>query len=383
MKRKKYIRMILIGVFVLLIFLPMMGVFRENVNKEHVAETENRQINQLPAFVPWTKDFYAGIEAWFTDRILGRKDLISKWAYWNGRIFNVITSKEIVKGEDDYLFWRFATETQNKDNEEKIEQLNKLNNICKSRNTRFIVLLAPPTEWIVSELLPKEYADNDYTLAVNMFHKSLKERDIEFVDVYSDLKNEPLSVRKEMYVKNDYHWTDFGAYKAARNFLNHLGIAKNINKQVSYRETETIVNSYTRRIGIEGNKMTVRTPWNDSFVTTNKLKLEHVVAYEERNVANEIEGQRGETIITNESADNRVKILVIGDSYWSSLGKYVMQDTYQVIFSHNIDIRDRKKSIDVEKMIDTYKPDIVLYEKAGLFFFGYNYSGVFGTWAVK
>ena len=381
MKKVNFLKKSLIFLFMLLLFLPMTGIFRENVNMQHIAETENRQIYDFPKPEPLSKSFYTGIENWFNDRILGRKDLISNWAHWNGKLFNVITSKEIVKGSDGYLFWRFATDTMIKDESDKIEQLNRLNTVCKNKDVRLIIMLAPPTEWILSDLLPEEYANNDYTKSVNDFHTILKNNNIEYLDAYSLIKNDSLATRKEMCVKNDYHWTEQGAFVSARALLDQLNISDNIKKDTYYQTEDRQVNSYTRRIGIEGNTIHVNIPWNDSFIHLEELPKEHVIDYTNKSLANRVEGQAGETIVTNNDTSNRLKILVIGDSYWSAMGKYVIQDTYQVIFSHNIDIRDSKKSIDVAKMIDVYSPDIVLYEKAGHFFFGYNYDGVFGTWA--
>ena len=60
-----------------------------------------------------------------------------------------------------------------------------------------------------------------------------------------------------------------------------------------------------------------------------------------------------------------------------------MQDIGTIVFCHNRDIRKPKKNIDLERMIQTYKPNIVIYEKAGFTLFVDSYHANFGSWKQK
>lgn len=66
------------GFFLLLLITPNVGLLREKTNVIHIALMENRTINPKPEATFATEKFFKELEAWYDDRLLGRKDLISK-----------------------------------------------------------------------------------------------------------------------------------------------------------------------------------------------------------------------------------------------------------------------------------------------------------------
>ena len=60
--------------------------------------------------------------------------------------------------------------------------------------------------------------------------------------------------------------------------------------------------------------------------------------------------------------------------------EYLLQDVERIVELHNSYISRPKKSIDIEYLLNTYKPDVVLYEKMGAFFYNNRYDEIFNNY---
>ena len=90
-------------------------------------------------------------------------------------------------------------------------------------------------------------------------------------------------------------------------------------------------------------------------------------------------GQHGEDIIINPQAKNDRKVLILGDSFSGCLKKYLIQDVHMIIYSHSRDIKKDKGRIDIEYMLDRYKPDIVLFQKMEAFGYREGFEEMLGN----
>ena len=154
---KKMLYKIMIGFFFLLLVIPNVGLLREQKNINHVAEMENRTINPLPRAKAMTAKFFSELEGWYNDRLLGRRDMIRNWAQWNGRVFNILISKNVVRGKDGYLFSPTNMSTNLVDAKEKFATIKKIQEQCAKRNIRFVFMLTPNSEMILSDLFNEKF----------------------------------------------------------------------------------------------------------------------------------------------------------------------------------------------------------------------------------
>ena len=121
-------------IFVLILIIPCTGILREKRNVELIAEMENRTISGKPSATLFSAKFFSEVEEWFNDRLLGRKDLIRLWSSVNGKLFNTLISKEIVMGKDGFLFFPFYLNDKIVDQEQKVETLVKIKELCKEND---------------------------------------------------------------------------------------------------------------------------------------------------------------------------------------------------------------------------------------------------------
>lgn len=380
MSSNKLLYKVLSGFFIVLLAVPCFGLLREKRNRELIGEMENRSINPKPSAKMFSAKYFTQLEAWFNDRILGRKELIRGWSSANGKLFKVLVSKEVAQGKDGFLFMPSNVVDKVIDSEQKLAMLKRINAACKTNNAKFVVFMAPHGEWALGELLPEKYKAVDLLTLDNKLDAELDKAGIAHISVNNALGRLSLAERKTMYYPGDYHWNSKGAFWAAKKILNALGAAEKINSPVSYIQEKSVGDIYTRKVGWPDIISTVDKPWNDNFV--EKFEQSYTIAGITKQAQPEEKMKythSGEEIYKNLSATHKVKLLVLGDSFAGPLNKYLLQDIENVIVTHNIDVSSPKKNIDINYLLDRYKPDIVIYEKMGAFFYGHHYSDVFGT----
>lgn len=337
---------------------------------------ENRRIATKPVSTVFSSNFFKEFEAWYNDRILGRKNLIRLWSSVNGKLFNVLISKEVVLGKDGYLFQVFNLSRDLVDEQEKLNVLKDINDLCKSKNIRFTVFIVPPSEWVFPELLPEKYTPVDLENIELNTSEFLKQEKIDYCFISNDILEESFSERKSMYYVGDSHWNAKGAYYGAKKLLKHLSLDSTINSEIYYKQEISYGDIYTKKIGWDPIKSVVDVPWSDRF-TENVIRQCNI---EGTMLDGVIDGasQKGEVIYTNSNAGNKIKVLILGDSFYNAMWKYVSQDVSTVIFSHNCDVTAPKTSINITKMIERYQPDMVVYEKVGSNFYEHTFIPVFG-----
>lgn len=382
---KKTIYKLMIAFSAILFIAPNAGLLREKRNVIHIAEMENRTINQLPD-APWfSGEFFRQFEGWYDDRILGRSDLIRNWAMWNGRIFDVLISKSVVRGKDGYLFSPSNMNHTLTDGTKKLDNIAKINEQCKRRNIRFVFMLTPNSEMVLSDLFTEQYPIINLPEVESSVAKKLDERGIEHCFVGADFVKLPLEERKNMYFEGDYHWTQAGGYLAAKKLLQQLELNDKINYPVENKKFLAKDGGYYREAGLDIIESYHHYPWNNNFV-----KEVYVTNSDDRDLNNGAMtnnfgnyGQCGEDIIINKEASNKIKVLILGDSFTSAMKPYLIQDVETIIYSHSRDIRKPKKSIDVENMLDRYKPDIVVFTKMEAFFFWESFDAMLGNMHIE
>ena len=187
------------GFFLLLLVIPNVGLLREKTNVIHIALMENRTINPKPTAAFATGKFFKEFEAWYDDRLLGRKDLISKWAMWNGRLFDTLISKNVVRGKDGFLFSPANMAHEMAAKEQKLAKIKKIEQQCSKRGIRFIFMLTPNSELVLSDLFEKEYPQINLAAAEQITAKDFADLGMETCFLGKEFTSYSLSERKNMY----------------------------------------------------------------------------------------------------------------------------------------------------------------------------------------
>lgn len=378
---KKTIYKLMIAFSAILFIAPNAGLLREKRNVVHIAEMENRTINQLPTAKFFTGEFFRQFDGWYDDRILGRSDLIRNWAIWNGRIFDVLISKSVVKGKDGYLFSPSNMNHTLTDEVRKLHAISKINEQCEKRGIRFVFMLTPNSEMVLSDLFTEQYPRIDLANVEQGVAQKLDNLGIEHCFVGEDFVKLPLEERKNMYFEGDYHWTQAGGYLAAKKLLQQLGLDDKINCPVENKKFLAKDGIYYREAGLDVVESWHYYPWNNNFVNDMYVTNSDDGDFTKGIITSTLGGygHRGEDILINNQASNKVKVLILGDSFTAPMKVYLLQDIETIVFSHSRDIRKPKERIDVEYMLKRYNPDIVVFTKMEAFFFWESYDAMLGN----
>jgi hypothetical protein len=269
---------------------------------------------------------------------------ITKFKYIiSGKVY----SNSVISGKDGWLFYSNSLdgggladyEATNYPNEKAIKQLQenlKYNlNYLNNKNIDFAVFIAPNNGNIYRNNLPN---------SVKYSNKTTTEYTIECMKKIKGLKiiypQEELIEKADFYqvcLPLDSHWNSLGAY---------IGYSKLMLELFNVREKP--IESFTIKKRNIGTGDLVRL-----------LKLEDVFPNSYDYYINELDSEPCEDLkeYRNENAVVNKSILFIGDSYRLSLSKYLRRPFKRFLMVHMNDYK--------YKIIDDYKPDFVIFERAG------------------
>lgn len=378
---RKQIYRLLTACFVIVLLQPAFGIINEKQNTNLIAIMENRTISPEPHSAFATKEYFNEFQNWFEDRLLGRNNLIRLWASLNGKFFHVLISKEVCMGRDGFLYSPFNLKDEMTDREQKLEQLAHIKQICDKYHAHFVFNLVPHAEWMLGELITGKNQPADIKKIETQLQYDLQKRGIDSCMYGQKMLQLPLEERRSMYFKGDIHWNSKGAFFGAKELLRHLKLNKTIESANIYEvEKKGKAGFYTFKIGWEPLESVYKMPWSEDFERDFTIET-HIG---NRIIQGEVENgfHKGEVIIINKQAPHNIAVLVLGDSFFGSIQNYLMQDIREIVISHNMDINEPKQCIDLERMLQEYNPEIVIYEKAGVGFFGDSYQTVFGRWKM-
>ena len=207
------------------LFLIILAIFLviplSHINHDEKSITENRMLAAYPALV--TKDNAIntkyGIEydKWFSDRFFGRDILIKLYGLKSG----CEDGLKVLVEKDNWLFYKDENSLRNFANldilsPEQLQQtakyLQDINDWCKKHNKKFLFVIAPDKNKIYGEHITKvmKVHPDSESRAVRLVEYLRNNTDVNVLYPYEQLvANKP---RGFLYMKNDTHWNDFGAY---------------------------------------------------------------------------------------------------------------------------------------------------------------------------
>lgn len=379
-----------IVLFISLLLFPNTGLFREKVNAEIVAR-ENRKITAFPKETWKAKSFYSNFEKWYQDRLRYRDKAIKFWKETNFK-FGVVLSDNIFLGKSKWLFSRGNVIKTFKYKENKGINLKKIQDYCQNRGIQFAFLLAPPKEAVYMDYFPNTERQKykEYAFWEQQVIEEMQRCNVNYLSVTKYFEDARNSNSKPLYFPDDHHWSYYGAAIASDLLLKqfssegkwYTALPLNTTKQGVFKEC-----SYANNLGF-GKTRKIDCPWSSSF--TDEIYSENCYSDTESKLKeipsnNMLWGKivNGEGIIKNKKIRNGKTILILGDSYSSYMVPYLSQYVSTVVSTHYRDCADRKKEVDLKRLIDQYKPDYVMLEMVGNAFYASNDKDRIGKIILK
>ncbi len=229
-KNQSRIDIVFLATFFILLSIPIIMLDERN-NADFILRRERRAANKYcPLFTPHGINYNFGkdFEAWFDDRIFGRKMLIdSKFLIFMDR-----EGKRSIIGKNKFLFYKKENSIENYQNINLFtpEELSRIadylvlvNNYCKKHNKKFYFVIAPDKNKIYGEYYPGYYKKirPDSKSRANQLKNYLeKNTNVKVIYLYDTLmKNKDKGI---LYYKGDTHWNQLGAYFGYEEIMKRL-----------------------------------------------------------------------------------------------------------------------------------------------------------------
>ena len=198
--------------FMLILLLP---VFTMNVQENVVSEIDNRTLAEVPTF--GQKGFTQAFEAYLSDRIGGRTQMVTAYQNLNRHLFHEMVHPTYTYGKDGYVFFKMHNNIQYGDFHKAFaDMVIKIKVYCNARNVPFYFLFSPEKISVYRQHLPKGvvYEDDWVTQLI----ATLEEAGVVCVNNAEYLKEQSQQSQVFNQVYDAGHWNDCGCFMG----MNHL-----------------------------------------------------------------------------------------------------------------------------------------------------------------
>ena len=358
---EKRVKIVFVAAFFVILVLPMLFV---NTRKGKVSEAEKRKLAAFP--VLWEKDgtvnekYAADFETWLNDNIGFRSQMVVANAYVQYYVFDQLANNTDMylgpNGELNYATAKMLADYQHftlySENEkaEIADSFAYINDYVHKMGADFIYYQCWDKHSIYPEQFPKGVLQYGDVSRADELVEAIRSSGVKVID----------SKQALIAGKNEYdtytvwgdptHWSERGAY------IGYKLLMEGINEKTggSYRTLSE--DDYEISVIDQGEKVfggIHREQPEEHFEIKDPkavATLDKLVLYGDDNRFR---------YFTNDKAGNDTRLLIIGDSYFKS---YIVEDVAES-FGETILLYGGKK-FDLKKMLDTYKPDIVVLESA-------------------
>lgn len=344
----------LIAVFFLLLagpvtVFPLVRGFIDTENHENrklaeFSDVINAPIKKMPLY----------FQEYFSDHLPFKNQLMTLNSLVSITLFNTTADPRVMVGRDNWLFFNNIGLDNPIDDVtgisvftgDELAQIaasaRRQQSVLEAKGIDFYLMIAPNKENIYAEYLP------DYVLErvaeksrVDILAEYLMGADINFVYPKDDIlaaKNEGY----QLYYKYDTHWNGLGAYLAAKDLFDLIGLPA-----AELGETD-ISQSYPAPVDLADSAAIAAFCRDDAMYAPAGFGAG--VAFEQEDVS------PGITRFTSSAADRRTMV-VVGDSYSDALAPYLY-----LTFGEVIVINRNRTAYSLEEIIKTYSPDITVLE---------------------
>lgn len=357
---KKNSNIIFIGLVFIVLILPIVFI---NLKDNQISLSENRKLNGKPVLNDISKlfngDFFTEFNSWFKDHVGFRDSIISLKGSIDYKLFNKIDVNYMYVGASGELLYmepEMLKSYQHKDllSEEELSDIvynyNVINDYFNSLGASFIYVPCYDKHSILPEQIPSSiYQYGAVSKTDQIVAALLTDAKVNVVN----FKNELLNTYTEAYGRwsDPTHWTDYGSHIA------YLSIMEKINELHNVKIlSDADYNIYYENRGykLNGNRYHYD---NYKVYKINNPKAKKI----EPSILGEFANDNRHSVYYNDSIDNDLKLLLIGDSYINSF----LIDDLAESFKYTYMIWDNYLIDDsLIELINSLRPDIVIIENA-------------------
>ncbi len=235
--KKLHVIFIILAVLVMAVPALTMPLFKNAVN------TEKRELSELPAVIredgSFNPRFSVEMNTWIQEHIGFRGPMVSANSRLRTGLFGQGATDDIVVGKDGWLFYYESVNDflhvptitpRNAANAARTAAL--LGQYAESQGSRFLLAFLPNKNSVYGGYMPYYYVPRTSEGNRELFLRALNEENVPYVDVKPALQ----AVGRQLYQKQDSHWTYEGALIGYRTIMSASGLPFNYFAGMTFTE---------------------------------------------------------------------------------------------------------------------------------------------------
>lgn len=362
---------ILIVMFFIIIFIPCVPMILGE--KTLISVVEKRSLAEFPS-VPerysQVQDFFAEMEQYLNDHFGFREWMIYRYQREVRKRFDQASNvTEVIKGVDNWYFFTgndmledFTGRNLLSDDDlnEWVQSYRDKKKWLEDKGIGYLFVVAPNKMSIYSKFVGAPWVDNQGMGRLTQIKKQLSGDDNStLLDLTPSLLK--MNHLDTLYFKSDTHWTSYGAFLAYQAIADKI---ESILPDARFKRDFSMSPVMERRCEMENDNCGGLTDmlldyesFNESYRKAEKFpKCANRLPFNFK-LSNLRSGHKEFYFHTN-CADGRLKAVVFRDSFFSDLEPYLSENFKEIIYLWKD--YDQKN---IEELLATFKPDIIIEEK--------------------
>jgi len=359
-----------IVIFFIIIFSPFLVMICGQ--KTVFSYTEKRSLAAFPSIpmnVSEVRRFFSNVDSYLDDHFGFREWMVYRYQREvRKRFADVGTLTKVIKGTDDWYFFSGDGQLMDytggnllskSDLRKWLETHRAKQQWLEKQGIRYLFIVPPSKMTVYEEFLGEPWLSQKGMTRLSQIKNTLEERDhASFLDLSPSLIR--AKDNEHLYFKSDTHWTEYGAY------LGYLSIADKIESIFEgsrFKRDFTFSKTMTRickKMGGRCGDLTNMTLDYDSFSESFKIangfsSCTDAQGYDYR--LSGIDMNNPDPYIAKTCSTGTLKALVFRDSFFEAVEPYLSENFKEIIY-----LWKGYDPKNVEELISTFKPDIVIEE---------------------
>lgn len=334
---------------------------------------EKRSLAAFPSFpdsLSHFQDFFSDIDQYLNDHFGYREWFVYRYQREVGKRFDDASNvTQVLKGTDNWYFFTGHAMLENftgrnlrsdKALDSWIQAYQQKRSWLESKGIRYLFVVPPNKITIYSEFVGEPWINNQGMTRIEQIKNQLTEIDrLALLDLTPMLRKE--KNQDTLYFRSDTHWTSHGAY------LGYLGIAEKIESLfpgIGFKKDFVLTPAITRRCekkkGNCGDLTNILLDY-DSFYESYRDVEKFVQCAESTALdypLSNLQSGDSDYHFKTTCRSGTLKAVVFRDSFFGVLIPYFSENFREVVYLWKD--YDQKN---VEELLATFKPDIVIEEK--------------------
>lgn len=356
---------LLVLFFMSVLSLPLVTGFV--VDDEKWSEAEKRVLEispSLPASVAEAFSFPQKFEKYYRDHFGFREEMIYRYHREMEKRFDVAGTPLVLKGQGKWLFFnhndmledfRGEVHLTRQELEAWLSEQQQRYQWLKERGIHYLSFSPPNKQTVYGEFLPEGYLKVKGVTRLEQLHMFLADEPLSFyVNVHNAIINS--KAERKLYYQTDTHWNHYGAWVC---FKEVMGKVQQLFPDEKFR-TDFLFHKHSR-VGPGGDL--ARMLMIDRKVHERNPKVrawENCAQQVEFDVdLTDISDSKYEAPQLKKCSNASLKAIVFSDSFITNLEPFLSENFGQILY-----LRKRYDQRNVEELLESFRPDIVIEERA-------------------